>query len=111
MPKFPLYEFIRGKAMEFIKVNHPETAQFMNNSTWIGGRQDTKLVGAEKYVYESQGWKVTVSYPVIPNPTYTISAEYTSRSTSGSMGIPYSVTWEGTYQNDAVTETNYVFAQ
>ena len=111
MPKLTLFEDIRDAAMDFIKTNHTDAAQFINNLAWIGGKIETNLLGGEKYVYQSQGWKVTITFPVIPNPVYSINAEYSARSEPGSIGIPYHVTWEGTWQNGVVAETNYVFAQ
>ena len=102
-------EQIRDAVICFIETNHPETAQFMGELVWSGGREDTGLLGAETYNYESQGWKVTISYPVIANPTYDITANYSVPP--GIISIPYAVIWEGTWENGTITETNYIFAQ
>ncbi|MCW4010114.1 MAG: zinc-ribbon domain-containing protein [Candidatus Bathyarchaeota archaeon] len=103
-----LQEQIRDAAMTYIKTNHPETAQFMDNLSWTGGRVDRgMIVGSELYTYLSGGWNFTMTYPVIPNPIYSITADYQTQET----GIPYRVIWEGTWQNSTITEKNYVFAQ
>jgi hypothetical protein len=101
-------EQVRDAAMAYIQTNHPETAQFMQNLMWTGGRVDRGLiVGSELYTYTSGGWNVTMTYPVVPNPIYTVTADYKTQD----MGIPYRVIWEGTWQNGAITETRYIFAQ
>lgn len=101
-------ETIRDLVMNYIKVNHLETAQFMNNLIWTGGRATSEnVVGAETYIYYAGGWNVTMSYPVVPQPIYKIIADYKAQGT----GIPYRVIWEGTWQNQIIKETNYVFAQ
>jgi hypothetical protein len=80
----------------------------MQSLNWTGGRVDRGLiVGAELYTYISGGWNVTMTYPVYPNPIYTVTADYSSPS----LGIPYRVIWEGTWQNGTITETSYTFAQ
>ena len=101
-------EKIRDSVMYYLKSNHPETAQFMNNLVWTGGRVTPQnAIGAETYMYYSQGWNVTINYPVIPNPVYSVVADYSAIGIS----IPYRVVWKGTWQNEVINETNYVFAQ
>jgi hypothetical protein len=107
--KFLTPEQICDAVMCYIETNHPETAQFMDDLVWAGGREDTGLLGAETYNFESQGWKVTISYPVVANPIYDITANYSVPS--GMISIPYAVIWEGTWEKGTVTETNFVFAQ
>jgi len=103
-----IQEEIRDSVMDYIKFNHPETAQFMTDLTWTGGRTTpATLIGAETYVYTSNGWKFTTNYPVIPNPIYNITADYSATSTS----IPYRIIWTGSWQNWCINETSYVFAQ
>jgi hypothetical protein len=110
-PELSVQKQIRDNAMTYIKTNHTETAQFMNNLAWTGGRTTPDgIVGAETYTYLSQGWNVTITYPVIPNPTYTITADYSATS-SGGASIPYRVMWQGTWENGTITETSYDFAQ
>jgi len=103
-------EQAREDAMQYIKTSHPETAQFMTNLAWTGGHADTGLIGAELYTYNcSQGWQVTIRYPVIPNATYTIEANYDVPEENPS--VSYAVDWEGTWDNGTITETLYNFAQ
>lgn len=102
-PETPPPEQIRDQIINNIKTNHPETAPLMSNLNWTGGRQDTGLVGAETYVYNStNGWTVTIQYPVVPNPIYTITATYSSGNTA--------VDWQGTIEsNGIITETSYTY--
>jgi hypothetical protein len=100
-------EQVRDTTMNYIKNNHPEIAQFVQDLTWIGGRVETGLIGTEKYSYLSGGWNVTLAYPVVPNPLFTIIADFKAPGT----GIPYRVIWEGTWQNGLITQTSYEFAQ
>ena len=94
--------------MVFIKSTHPETAQFMKDLAWTGGRATPQnLVGAETYMYYSQGWNFTINYPVVPNAIYKINADYSATSIS----IPYRIIWQGTWQNDDTNETSYIFTQ
>jgi hypothetical protein len=105
-------EQVRNNVITYIKNNHEETAQFMQSFNWTGGRvePETPMVGSETYTYLSQGWNVTIQYPVVPNPIYTIIADY-SASASGTVSIPYRVIWQGTWENGVITETSYTFAQ
>ena len=109
MPKLIIHEQIRDAAIAYIGSSHPETQQLMNQLNWTGGRQETGLVGAETYLYQAQRWTVTLRYPVVPNPVYSVTVEYSTQS--GAMGIPYSVFWEGTWQNGTITETSFLLAQ
>lgn len=107
-PQFSTQEKPRDTVMNYIKSNHPETTQFMNDLVWTGGRTTPpNLVGAETYMYYSQGWNFTINYPVVPNAIYTIIADYSAVST----GIPYRIVWQGTWQNGTIKETSYIFAQ
>lgn len=101
-------EKIRDSVMSFIKSNHPETTQFTKDLVWTGGRVTPQnLVGAETYMYYSRGWNLTINYPVVPNAIYNTVADYSAVST----GIPYRVIWKGTWQNEVINESSYVFAQ
>jgi hypothetical protein len=80
----------------------------MKDLVWTGGRvTPPKLLGAETYMYYSQGWNVTITYPVVPNPIYKVTADYSALGIS----IPYRIIWKGTWQNEVIKETSYVFAQ
>jgi hypothetical protein len=109
MPKLRIHEDIRDAAMAYINQQHPETSQFTANLLWTGGKQETKLLGAETYEYRGDAWKVTIQYPVVANPIYKIIADYSA--SSDSIGIPYRITWQGQWENGSITETNFVFAQ
>jgi pimeloyl-ACP methyl ester carboxylesterase len=107
-PTLTTQEQVRDAVMSYIRSRHPETAKFMTNLDWIGGRATPpNLTGAETYMYYSQGWNVTINYPVYPNPIYKITADYSAIGIS----IPYRIIWKGTMQNELVNETSYVFAQ
>ena len=107
-PELTTQEKVRDSTMAFIQLNHPETATFMTDLNWTGGRTTpANLLGAETYKYYSQGWNVTIIYPVVPNPNYKITADYTATSTA----IPYRIIWKGTQQNENINETSYTFAQ
>jgi hypothetical protein len=80
----------------------------MKQLNWTGRRATPpNRIGAETYMYYSQGWNLTVNYPVVPNPIYTVTADYSAPFT----GIPYRIIWQGTWQNGTINETSYIFAQ
>ena len=111
-PELSTQEQVREDAMAYIKTNHPETEQFMGNLAWTGGKVTQEgLLGSEKYTYTSQGWNVTMSYPVVLNPIYTVTADYSATAANSGASIPYRVVWEGKWDNGTITETNYDFAQ
>jgi hypothetical protein len=111
-PELSVQEQVRDDAMTFIKTSHPQTAQFMNNLAWTGGRTTPEgIVGGEMYTYTSPGWNVTITYPVVLNPIYTITADYSATSANSGASIPYRVMWQGSWENGNVTETDYTFAQ
>jgi hypothetical protein len=101
-------EKIRDSLMSFIKSNHLETVVFVKDLVWTGGRvTPPNILGAETYMYYSQGWNVTINYPVVPNAIYDIVADYSAPS----VGIPYRIIWKGNWNNEVINETSYVFAQ
>ena len=98
--------------MAYLKTNHPETDQFMSNLAWTRGRTTPEgILGAETYTYNSREWNVTIRYPVVPNPIYTVKTDYSATAASGGASIPYRVIWEGTWRNGTITETSHTFAQ
>lgn len=109
-PQLSTQEQIRNSIMTYIKTNHNETAQFMESFNWTGGKvtPETPLVGSETYTYLSTGWNVTMKYPVVLNPIFTVTANYSEPA--GIVGFS-SVGWQGTWQNGTITETGYTFAQ
>ncbi len=111
MPKLRLQENLRDAALAYIVNNHPETAQFTNNISWTGGKQETGLLGSETYIHGGKGWQVTIQYPVIPNPVYEITANYNTPTESGTISIPYAIIWTGVFEDGTTSETSYTFAQ
>jgi hypothetical protein len=89
--------------MHLIQTSHTETAPLMTSLSWTGERATPEgLVGAETYVYTTaNGWNVTVQYPVVLHPIYTVNATYTSGTTA--------VAWKGTYENSTITETSFTY--
>jgi hypothetical protein len=109
VPQFDLQGYIRDTVMTHIADVHSEVSPLLSDTGWTGGRVETGLMGAETYTYQSQGWNVTLHYPVIPNPVYSVTVTYSVPE--GTIGIPYNVSWEGNWQNGNITETSFVFAQ
>jgi hypothetical protein len=109
MPKLLIHEQIRDATMAYLGTAHPEAVHFMDNLNWSGGREETALLGAETYTYQSQGWSVTIKYPVVANPVYNITVDYSTVSDGAS--VPYSISWQGTWQDGCVTEASFIFAQ
>jgi hypothetical protein len=108
MLKLMIHEQICDAPKACVEGNHPETAQFMDIISRTGRRQDTNLLGAETYTYHSQGWNVTMQYPVVLDPIYSVTAKYTS-PVSQITPEQIIVYWQGTLQNGTITETGYVF--
>ncbi|MCW4010932.1 MAG: hypothetical protein NWF05_09985 [Candidatus Bathyarchaeota archaeon] len=110
VPNLTIPEQVRDDAVAYIAANHVETAQFMDSFSWTGGRVTPEgLLGGETYMYQSQGWNVTITYPVVVAPVYDVTVDYSTASDA--IGIPYHVTWEGIWQDGCVTEASYVFVQ
>jgi hypothetical protein len=109
IPQFDLQGHIRDTVMAHIASTHSEVSPLFSDTGWTGGRVETTLLGAETYTYQSEGWNVTINYPVVQDPVYSVTVHYSVPE--GTMGIPYSVDWEGTWQDSNITETNFVFAQ
>jgi hypothetical protein len=105
-------EQVRDLTMDYISTNHPQTAQYMNSHTWTGGRTTPEgIMGAETYSYQNSGWNVTMQYPVVPNPIFSIKVEYAPIQSYYSQASSSSaiVSWQGTMQNGTITETAYHF--
>jgi hypothetical protein len=97
-------ETVRNSVLYFISTNHSDAASYItDNISWSGGRQETGLVGSETYSYAGNNWNVTIQYPVVPNPIYTVNATYTSPTSH------LIITWQGTYENGTVTESSFTF--
>ena len=106
---FSTQERVREAVMDYIEMNHAETAPYMQSLMWTGGKiAQGMILGSETYTYESYGWNVTMRYPVYPNPIYTITVSYISLI---SQITPQKdiIAWQGTWQNGTITETTYTF--
>jgi hypothetical protein len=102
---------VRDETMNYIECYHPETTEYMQNLNWTGGRVETGFVGSENYEYTtltdalgSSGWTVTISYPVVLDPLYTLTVNYTQTGVQN----PIEICWNGTWQNGTITETSYL---
>jgi len=105
-------ERVRDEILQYVRSKHPETAQFMKDLSWSGGRVTPPgLAGAETYEYVAKGWIVIIKCPVVPNPECSVTVDYSVSRLPGYVDIPYRVIWKGTYQSGIITETSYVFAQ
>jgi len=93
----------RELVMNYIKANHRETADLIGDIEWSGGDVTPQgLVGKTTHQYIGDGWTVTISWPVIPKPTYEVTAEYKS------LTRDCWVLWRGTVnQERVVTETEF----
>lgn len=97
-------EQIRDLTLQYIYAYHNETLLYMHDMSWMGGRMNHgMMVGSETYNYQSTGWNVTMQYPVVPNPMYTINADYTLTGDTPAM------IWQGTLHNGTITQTNYSY--
>jgi len=106
----PSVEQVRDMTMAYIKAHHNETAQYMQSFSWTGGNiTPMGLVGGQWYSYQSDGWNVTIQYPVALPPgsitTYSVTANYASQVAPREV----IVSWQGTVQNGIVTQTFYKY--
>jgi uncharacterized protein YneF (UPF0154 family) len=91
--------------LQYLSAYHNQTQQYMHGMSWEGGRINKGImVGSETYSYQNSGWNVTMQYPVVPNPIYTISAQY---APMGMMNAAMMVDWQGTLQGGYINQTNY----
>jgi hypothetical protein len=108
-PQLTTQEQVRTDVMNYIKTNHSDTAQYMKSLSWTGGDVTAQgLVGASTYVYTSGGWNVTMAYPIVLDPSYTVAVTYTDQALSSALS-PYQVIWVGTWQSGNITETTYAY--
>jgi hypothetical protein len=96
-------EFARDTAIDYILQTHEELGVLPVPSSWETQNLTPGLLGASNLQYTGDGWTVTVSYPVILEPTYTVEVDYT-----GEVGFQ----WTGTLSQEGnVVETNFTVAQ
>jgi hypothetical protein len=102
-PELTTQEQARNEVMNYIKTNHPETVQYMQSFSWTGGDvTQMGLVGTSTYVYASNGWNATMTYPIVPNPIYAFKVTYTNQGAASPL-----ITWEGKWQSGTITQTSY----
>jgi len=96
-------EFARDTAIDYILQTHQEIGTLPVPSSWETQNLTPGLLGASNLQYTNGGWTVTVSYPVVLEPTYTVDVDYTSE---------VSFQWSGTVsQNWTIAETNFTVVQ
>jgi uncharacterized protein (UPF0333 family) len=100
-PEVVTQETVRDSAIMFIATNHADLASLTTGLTWTGGLQETGVVGSVTYIYIAGNWNVTITNPVVLDPVYTINAVYTDTANA------VTIEWLGTYENEAITETDY----
>jgi hypothetical protein len=96
-------EQVRSDVVNDLRINHVETVQYLQSYDWF--EESQSIPGSSTYSYFNQGWNITMQYPVVLNPTYTITANYTSQATPPQTII----LWQGTWQNGTTTETSYSY--
>ena len=101
-PETPTQETVRDSTMTYIADNH-DLASMTADLTWTGGLQETDLVGSVTYIYLAGNWNVTITNPVVLDPTYTVSAVYTDTENM------VTIEWAGTYQDSAISETSFEY--
>jgi hypothetical protein len=108
-PELKTQEQIRDAVISYIRIQHNQTAPYMQGFMWNGGMMSPgMMVGASTYSYQSNGWNVTMQYPITLNPIYTITANYTS-PVSEVFPARNMIMWSGTWQNGTISETGYSF--
>jgi len=96
-------ESARDTAITYILQAHGELGAPKVPASWAMENLTPGLLGASNLQYTGDGWTVTVSYPVVLEPTYTVDVDY-----SGEVCFQ----WTGTVsQTWAVAETNFTLVQ
>lgn len=102
--QFTKLDQARESVIAYLKAYRNETVQYISNLEWVGERTTPEgLVGSETYFYQTGGWTMEIQYPVVLNPIYTISANFTGR------GVVNYISWTGTWQTGQITETSYYY--
>ena len=96
-------ESARDTAITYILQAHEELSSLQSPDSWVMENLTPGLLGASNLQYTADGWTVTVSYPVVLEPTYTVDVEY-----AGEVCFQ----WAGTVsQTWVVAETNFTLVQ
>jgi len=100
-------------SMAHLFANHDVPFSFPHYGGWTTeNTTPTGMVGSSTWLCTQEGWSVEVTYPVVPEPVYTVTIDYSQPG----MGIPYHLHWEGTYHNGTdsmftITETDFWLAE
>ena len=96
-------ESARNAAITYILQAHTGLDVLQVPFSWEMQNLTPGLLGASNLQYAGNGWNVTVSYPVVLEPTYTVTVEY-----AGTVSFQ----WAGTVTNNGnVTETTFTMIQ
>jgi hypothetical protein len=73
--------------IEYLKENYPEASTLRLDDSWnINETTPEGLLGQSIIEYSGNGWKITVTHPVVWKPTYTVNVEQPATG----------FTWKGT---------------
>jgi hypothetical protein len=91
-------EQARDASMAYIAQHHSEAAPLMEALLWTSS-YDSNGIDSATYTFYAGGWSVSVQYPLVENPLYTIFAGYSSDVAA--------ITWTGFCQDGVITEMEY----
>jgi len=75
-------EEARDAAVEYVLSNYPALSGVKAPQSWeTMDLTPQGLVGSSKLEYTAEGWRVTVSYPVVWKPTYTVEITFEGATT------------------------------
>lgn len=100
-------------ALQYMIENHEDVLEYLNAYGLTGGRVASEgVVGSERYRYVGVawnettlyevGWVISVEYPVVPDPVYSVNITYVPAG-----AVQAIINWQGTWQDEALTETLY----
>ena len=85
-------------AVRYVLERHPELGEVEIPSLWVTEMAAPNgLVGASTLRYFSEGWNVTVKFPIVQHPDYNVEVRYTG-------GVD--LIWSGTVHNNGEVSTN-----
>ena len=85
-------------AVRYVLENHPELGEVEAPSLWVTEMATPNgLVGSATLRYLSEGWNVTVKFPIVQYPDYSVEIWYTGE---------VDLVWSGTVQNNGEVSTN-----
>jgi hypothetical protein len=85
-------------AVKYVLENHPELGEVEVPSLWVTEMATPNgLVGSATLRYLSEGWNVTVKFPIVHYPDYSVVIRYTGE---------VDLVWSGTVHNNGEVSTN-----